>query len=53
MVSQYNIRTFVPETRTINLVPGETSLSFFKASNPTKEDIVGISTYRLNHLIIA
>jgi cytochrome c oxidase assembly protein subunit 11 len=26
-------------------VPGETSLSFFKASNPTDEDIVGISTY--------
>jgi cytochrome c oxidase assembly protein Cox11 len=35
--------------RTINLVPGETSLSFFKASNPTKDDIVGISTYRFSN----
>lgn len=37
--------TFRPETRQIKVLPGETSLSFFKASNPTNEDIVGISTY--------
>lgn len=43
---------FVPETRTISVVPGETSLSFYKASNPTNEDIVGISTYRLIMLLI-
>lgn len=42
---------FVPETRQLSVVPGtkanagETALSFFLATNPTNEDIVGISTY--------
>jgi cytochrome c oxidase assembly protein subunit 11 len=36
---------FVPETRQITVVPGETALSFFKAKNPSPESIVGISTY--------
>ena len=36
---------FIPETRQISVVPGETALAFFKASNPTEQDIVGISTY--------
>ncbi|KAI8903758.1 cytochrome c oxidase assembly protein CtaG/Cox11 [Gorgonomyces haynaldii] len=36
---------FVPETRNINVVPGETCLAFFQATNPSNEDIVGISTY--------
>ncbi|RKO86249.1 cytochrome c oxidase assembly protein CtaG/Cox11 [Blyttiomyces helicus] len=37
--------TFVPETRQITVKPGETALAFYVASNPTNEDIVGISTY--------
>jgi cytochrome c oxidase assembly protein subunit 11 len=36
---------FVPETRQLTIVPGETALSFFKAKNPSDESIVGISTY--------
>ncbi|KAJ1342921.1 hypothetical protein BSLG_002578 [Batrachochytrium salamandrivorans] len=36
---------FVPETRQIQVVPGETALAFFRASNPGAEDMVGISTY--------
>ncbi|XJO71468.1 hypothetical protein BDV3_000976 [Batrachochytrium dendrobatidis] len=36
---------FVPETRQIRVVPGETALAFFRASNPGTEDMVGISTY--------
>lgn len=36
---------FQPETRQVHVVPGETALAFFKASNPTDQDIVGISTY--------
>ncbi len=36
---------FVPVTREIYVVPGETALAFFEAKNETDEDIVGISTY--------
>jgi cytochrome c oxidase assembly protein subunit 11 len=36
---------FVPEVPSLSVVPGETALTFFQASNPTDEDIVGISTY--------
>jgi cytochrome c oxidase assembly protein subunit 11 len=37
--------SFVPEVPSVTVIPGETALTFFKASNPTDEDIVGISTY--------
>ncbi|KAJ3190574.1 Cytochrome c oxidase assembly protein cox11, mitochondrial [Irineochytrium annulatum] len=36
---------FVPQTREISVVPGETALAFYTAINPTDEDVVGISTY--------
>lgn len=36
---------FVPTTRHMYVVPGETALAFYTAQNPTLEDIVGISTY--------
>ena len=36
---------FIPEVPAVSVVPGETALTFFRASNPTDEDIVGISTY--------
>jgi cytochrome c oxidase assembly protein subunit 11 len=36
---------FVPETRHLTVIPGETALTFFKAHNPSNESIVGISTY--------
>eukprot|EP00842_Homolaphlyctis_polyrhiza_P003937 jgi/Hompol1/4544/HPOL_000100-RA len=39
---------FVPETRQIQVVPGETALAFFKASNPGNEDVIGISTYSVS-----
>ncbi|TPX56116.1 hypothetical protein PhCBS80983_g04778 [Powellomyces hirtus] len=37
--------SFVPVTPEIHIVPGETALAFYTAHNPSKEDIVGISTY--------
>ncbi|KAJ3194812.1 Cytochrome c oxidase assembly protein cox11, mitochondrial, partial [Dinochytrium kinnereticum] len=36
---------FVPQTREISVLPGETALAFYTAENPTDTDIVGISTY--------
>ncbi|KAI8854830.1 cytochrome c oxidase assembly protein CtaG/Cox11, domain-containing protein [Chytridium lagenaria] len=36
---------FVPQTREISVLPGETALAFYTAVNPTDTDIVGISTY--------
>ncbi|KAJ3096125.1 Cytochrome c oxidase assembly protein cox11, mitochondrial [Phlyctochytrium planicorne] len=36
---------FVPNTRDISVLPGETALAFYTAKNPTPNDIVGISTY--------
>ncbi|KAJ1556243.1 Cytochrome c oxidase assembly protein cox11, mitochondrial [Cladochytrium tenue] len=36
---------FVPQTREVSVVPGETALAFYTAENPTDEDITGISTY--------
>ena len=36
---------FEPITRKLSLVPGETALAFYTATNKGKEDVIGISTY--------
>ena len=33
---------FVPEQKSVVVVPGETALAFFEAHNPTDEDIIGV-----------
>ncbi|KAI9227399.1 MAG: cytochrome c oxidase assembly protein CtaG/Cox11-domain-containing protein [Piptocephalis tieghemiana] len=38
---------FKPQQRDIYVLPGETALSFFTATNTSKEDLVGISTYNV------
>ncbi len=38
---------FEPQQQEIKLVPGETALAFYTASNPTDEPIVGVATYNV------
>lgn len=38
---------FEPQQREIILNPGETALAFYRAKNPTKKPIIGISTYNV------
>ncbi|KAG8738186.1 Cytochrome c oxidase assembly protein cox11, mitochondrial [Ceratobasidium sp. 414] len=38
---------FQPQQRFVNVLPGETSLAFYKAKNKSKEDIIGIATYNV------
>lgn len=38
---------FKPQQMEITVVPGETALAFYTATNPTNEQIVGISTYNV------
>jgi len=39
--------TFVPQQRYVDVLPGETSLAFYKARNEGSEDVVGIATYNV------
>ncbi|KAI0777140.1 cytochrome oxidase assembly factor [Irpex lacteus] len=39
--------SFVPQQRIVSVLPGETSLAFYKAKNKSKEDIIGIATYNV------
>ena len=36
---------FVPQQREVRVLPGETALAFYKATNKSSEDIVGVATY--------
>ena len=38
---------FRPQQREVYVVPGETALAFFTATNPTDEPIIGVSTYNV------
>ncbi|CAD6227512.1 GSCOCG00001195001-RA-CDS [Cotesia congregata] len=38
---------FKPQQKEIKVVPGETALAFYTATNPTDKPIVGISTYNV------
>lgn len=39
--------TFVPEQKFVTVLPGETSLAFYKATNTSPQDIIGIATYNV------
>ncbi|BFZ58298.1 Cytochrome c oxidase assembly protein cox11, mitochondrial [Savitreella phatthalungensis] len=38
---------FTPQQRSISVLPGETALAFYTATNFSKEDIIGIATYNV------
>lgn len=38
---------FKPQQREITIIPGETALAFYTATNPSDHQIVGISTYNV------
>lgn len=38
---------FKPQQTEITVVPGETALAFYTATNPTNKQVVGISTYNV------
>lgn len=38
---------FKPQQTEITIVPGETALAFYTATNPTNEQVIGISTYNV------
>lgn len=38
---------FKPQQLEITVTPGETALAFYTATNPTDEQIIGISTYNV------
>ena len=39
--------SFVPQQRVVSVLPGETSLAFYKAKNTSNQDIIGIATYNV------
>lgn len=36
---------FTPQQREVRVLPGETALAFYTATNKSKEDIIGVATY--------
>ncbi|KIY43977.1 hypothetical protein FISHEDRAFT_67714 [Fistulina hepatica ATCC 64428] len=39
--------SFKPEQQYVNVLPGETSLAFYKAKNTSAKDLIGIATYNV------
>lgn len=39
--------TFIPQQKFVSVLPGETSLAFYKARNTSDKDIIGIATYNV------
>ncbi|CAL1716345.1 unnamed protein product [Somion occarium] len=39
--------TFTPQQKFVSVLPGETSLAFYKARNDSKQDVIGIATYNV------
>ena len=39
--------SFVPQQKFISVLPGESSLAFYKAKNTSDKDIIGIATYNV------
>jgi cytochrome c oxidase assembly protein subunit 11 len=39
--------SFTPQQKFVTVLPGETSLAFYKARNLSKDDIIGIATYNV------
>lgn len=38
---------FFPQQKFVDVLPGESSLAFYKARNESKNDIIGIATYNV------
>lgn len=38
---------FVPQQKFVTVLPGETSLAFYRAKNNSKDDVIGIATYNV------
>lgn len=38
---------FVPQQKFVSVLPGESSLAFYRAENTSNEDIIGIATYNV------
>ena len=39
--------SFIPQQKFVDVLPGETSLAFYKARNLSDKDIIGIATYNV------
>ncbi|KAI8980176.1 cytochrome c oxidase assembly protein CtaG/Cox11-domain-containing protein [Trametes punicea] len=39
--------SFIPQQKFVSVLPGETSLAFYKAKNNSDKDIIGIATYNV------
>jgi len=39
---------FTPQQREVRVLPGETALAFYTATNKSKDDIIGIATYSVS-----
>lgn len=39
--------SFTPQQKFVTVLPGETSLAFYKAKNDSSQDIIGIATYNV------
>lgn len=39
---------FVPQQREVRVLPGETALAFYTATNKSSEDIIGVATYSVS-----
>ncbi|KAI0034244.1 cytochrome c oxidase assembly protein CtaG/Cox11-domain-containing protein [Vararia minispora EC-137] len=39
--------TFAPQQKFVDVLPGETSLAFYRARNRSDEDVIGIATYNV------
>ena len=44
---------FTPQQREIRVLPGETALAFFTATNKSDEDIIGVATYSVTPAQVA
>ncbi|KAF1991490.1 hypothetical protein K402DRAFT_307350, partial [Aulographum hederae CBS 113979] len=45
--------TFIPSQREVRVVPGETALAFYTATNRSADDIIGIATYSVTPAQVA
>lgn len=44
---------FIPQQREVRVLPGETALAFFTATNMSAEDIIGVATYSVTPAQVA
>ena len=44
---------FIPQQREVRVLPGETALAFYTATNKGKDDIIGIATYSVTPAQVA